>query len=420
MTTNGNGVIIDSWLHTDRKKVRSMHKQSILILATVLLLLAALSGILLHNCGGQTPPATDPPTDPPTEHVHHYEAVVTPPSCIQEGITTHTCACGDSYTTDPVELVDHDYQESARTEPTSTQDGSVTYTCSVCGEEDIQVLYATGSEGLYLSTKFDGRGYNAYVGGLGSCTDLDVVIPAQYQGKTVTLIEEEAFLNASSLTSIRIPETVVRIFDRAFAGCSGLTEITLPASVKNIGPNLFQGCTQLHTIYYNTTFVNQNNKFLNIPSLKKMVFGGTCVPYSLLKSYTNVEEVVIRGTVTHIYTAAFANCSSLTTVTFEGITSLEIEPCAFYNCNGLTELSIPEGVTALSDNLLDDCANLAKLTVPASVTSIGNCTIKGCKKLTDIYYSGTKAQWNAIEKHEKWDSYTEQYTVHCTDGDISK
>lgn len=399
-----------------------MKKMLILILALILLL-GVVIGILLSNTEEPTPteatPTTEPPTDPPTEHVHHYEPVVTPPTCIQQGVTTHVCSCGDSYTTDPVEIIDHDYQETSRTEPTATQDGSVTLTCSFCGDAEVQVLYATGSKGLYLSTKFDGRGYNAYVGGLGSCTDLDVVIPAQYEGRPVTLIEEEAFMGDSSLTSIRIPETVVRIFDRAFAGCTGLTEITLPASVKNIGPNLFQGCTQLHTIYYNTTFVNQNNKFLSIPSLKKMVFGGTAVPYALMRSYTNIEEVVIRDTVTIVYRSAFQNCSNLASVTFEG-TGIELESSAFAFCTALTSFTIPDGVTTLSDSLLYGCTNLSSLTIPTSVTSIGSWFVKECENLTDIHFGGTKAQWNAIKKYDDWDTHTNSYTIHCTDGDISK
>ncbi len=37
-----------------------------------------------------------------------------------------------------------------------------------------------------------------------------------------------------------------------------------------------------------------------------------------------------------------------------------------------------------------------------------------------IYFDGTKAQWNAIEKGEGWSYYTGNYTIHCTDGTISK
>lgn len=36
------------------------------------------------------------------------------------------------------------------------------------------------------------------------------------------------------------------------------------------------------------------------------------------------------------------------------------------------------------------------VTIPDSVTSIGNYAFGGCPSLTDVYYSGTKENWNAI------------------------
>ena len=43
-----------------------------------------------------------------------------------------------------------------------------------------------------------------------------------------------------------------------------------------------------------------------------------------------------------------------------------------------------------------------------------------CTSLTSITFKGTKAQWNAISKSDYWNAYTGSYTIHCTDGDISK
>lgn len=40
--------------------------------------------------------------------------------------------------------------------------------------------------------------------------------------------------------------------------------------------------------------------------------------------------------------------------------------------------------------------------------------------LTSITFNGTKAQRNAISKGSKWDNSTGSYTIHCTDGNISK
>jgi|GEM_PF-1195565 len=72
---------------------------------------------------------------------HDYEAVVTAPTCTEDGYTTYTCsACGDSYVADEVDALGHTESEAVeenRTESTCTVAGSydsVVY-CSVCGEE---------------------------------------------------------------------------------------------------------------------------------------------------------------------------------------------------------------------------------------------------------------------------------------------
>ena len=72
---------------------------------------------------------------------HDYEAVVTAPTCTEDGYTTYICsACGDSYVADEVDALGHTESEAVeenRTESTCTVAGSydsVVY-CSVCGEE---------------------------------------------------------------------------------------------------------------------------------------------------------------------------------------------------------------------------------------------------------------------------------------------
>ena len=71
---------------------------------------------------------------------HTYAATVTAPTCGQQGYTTHTCHCGDSYVDSYVEPLEHTPGtplEENRKEATCTEPGSyetVVY-CSICGEE---------------------------------------------------------------------------------------------------------------------------------------------------------------------------------------------------------------------------------------------------------------------------------------------
>ena len=65
-------------------------------------------------------------------HVHDYKAVVTAPTCTEQGYTTYTCECGDSYIADWVDELGHDYK-AVVTAPTCTEQGYTTYTCE-CGD----------------------------------------------------------------------------------------------------------------------------------------------------------------------------------------------------------------------------------------------------------------------------------------------
>ena len=69
-------------------------------------------------------------------HVHEYTPVVTAPTCTEQGYTTYTCSCGDSYITDETDPLGHGY-EAVVTAPTCTEGGYTTYTCSRCGDSYI-------------------------------------------------------------------------------------------------------------------------------------------------------------------------------------------------------------------------------------------------------------------------------------------
>ena len=68
----------------------------------------------------------------------------------------------------------------------------------------------------------------AYAVGAGNPGNLtEIVIPATYNGKPVTMIDENAFADAINLTSIIIPDSVKIIGEGAFSGCTSLESITL-------------------------------------------------------------------------------------------------------------------------------------------------------------------------------------------------
>ena len=84
---------------------------------------------------------------------HTYDSVVTAPTCTDQGYTTYTCHCGDTYTDDFADAAGHTY-ESAVTPPTCTEMGYTTFTCH-CGDTYVaDYVDATGHTfGEWVTTK---------------------------------------------------------------------------------------------------------------------------------------------------------------------------------------------------------------------------------------------------------------------------
>ena len=74
--------------------------------------------------------------------MHDYQSVVTAPTCTEDGYTTFTCECGDSFVGDEVAaLGEHKWDEGkVTTEPTVEAEGVKTFTCTVCGETKTEAI----------------------------------------------------------------------------------------------------------------------------------------------------------------------------------------------------------------------------------------------------------------------------------------
>ena len=80
---------------------------------------------------------------------HTYEEVVTSPTCTAQGYTTYTCSCGDSYVTDYTDKLNHEYTSEVTTPATHLTEGVETYTCA-CGDTYSEVI-AKLTEHTYTS-----------------------------------------------------------------------------------------------------------------------------------------------------------------------------------------------------------------------------------------------------------------------------
>ena len=101
-------------------------------------------------------------------------------------------------------------------------------------------------------------------------------------------------------------------------------------------------------------------------------------------------DVTIPEGVTSIGDNVFRWHSSLTSVTIpEGVTS--IGSSAFSGCSKLTSVTIPEGVTCIGNDAFYGCSSLTSVTIPESVMSIGKSAFSGCSSLTSAILPQTAA-----------------------------
>ncbi len=64
--------------------------------------------------------------------------------------------------------------------------------------------------------------------------------------------------------------------------------------------------------------------------------------------------------------------------TINGYPVTSIGESAFRGCNGLTSVTIPDGVTSIGESAFEDCSGLQIVSIPSSVTSIEDEAFDGC------------------------------------------
>lgn len=75
----------------------------------------------------------------------------------------------------------------------------------------------------------------------------------------------------------------------------------------------------------------------------------------------------------------------------------EIYSGAFSYKSDLTGVEIPDSVTVIGACAFESCENLTKIIVGKNLAEIGDFAFGECLRLRDVYYKGTRTQWNNIE-----------------------
>ena len=172
---------------------------------------------------------------PVCEHTYSEWETVIAASCTSIGYDSRTCSLCNHVENSFTEALGHTFGEPITVR--QGVNGILIYSCSVCGGAKVEATKLF-SEGLKFGLIDDKTHYQ--VEGIGTCTDVEIKIPDEYNGKPVTEIAREAFFGSTKIVSVSVPGSVVKIGDKAFSKCEKLNRVTMADSVE-VGVDVFRG-----------------------------------------------------------------------------------------------------------------------------------------------------------------------------------
>lgn len=176
-------------------------------------------------------------------------------------------------------------------------------------------------------------------------TDTILVFPEEIDGYTMVAIADDAFSyeigDDCPVTSITIPDTYKRIGNNVFYQSLYLEEINLPDTLEFIGVNAFD----------KTALYTKTRSELRKAKQPEVFYIG---------------EYLIKADQRGQY---FSDCYTIKPGT------KVIASGAFFACNTMQKIIIPEGVEFVNDGAFAWCNNLKSVVFPNTVKEIGNCVL---------------------------------------------
>lgn len=177
-----------------------------------------------------------------------------------------------------------------------------------------------------------------------------------------------------------IPSGVTHIGRSAFYGCAAMVGLVVPGTVKEIAPYAFYGCVNLGESSLHVDGIVDNPTFVGYVTLGE---GIEVIGERAFFGCERIAELVIPDSVTTIGLKAFYKCLNLRKLTI-GTGVQSISEYAFYKCTSLEELNMPEGIKTIGKYAFRGCESLTSIIIPEGLTSIGANAFSGASSATEI------------------------------------
>ncbi|MBQ4273007.1 MAG: leucine-rich repeat domain-containing protein [Clostridia bacterium] len=222
---------------------------------------------------------------PATNHAITEWEIVQHPTCTIPGKRVGTCLCGIK----------------TKTEEIPGQHNFVNDVCTRCGADTISAAFefrpSDDNQGLVITSVDPNL--------------VDVVIPAEYEGKPIVGIARSAFFSKLNIKTIQLPDTLTTLAENAFYNCSNLLSIKLSSNLQTIGNAAFSGCSRLKEVQIpNSVQTIGDSAFYNCISLESVVISRDAqlktIGGQAFSSCKRLQAIQIPASVTSIGTKAFA------------------------------------------------------------------------------------------------------------------
>ena len=224
-----------------------------------------------------------------------------------------------------------------------------------------------------------------------NCAESKILLPS-----TLTEIKKSAFESNKNLDEIDLSHVRSDLVfgEYVFRSCSSLKYIEITDNVGYIPFNsVFFGCNKLQNFDVSPTNPNYetdgdgvlyNKGKTEISFYPDGLTGPYTIPATVIRigggvfqGKGNIKEITIPKSVIYIGAGAFRDCYNLTSVTFEGGAGgeLEIGDEAFYNCQGISTIELPERTRSIGKNcfrMSGKAGTLSSVTLNEGLEVIGN------------------------------------------------
>ncbi len=211
-----------------------------------------------------------------------------------------------------------------------------------------------------------------------------------------------AFSNCSNIVDIQLGDNIKTMEDHTFNGCSSLENFTTGNGIPTIGTEAFTGCTLTIAYDYSTT-KSYSKDFIGCTSLKSVVIGNNVetIKANAFNGCAELENVTIGTALKTIEADAFKGCAvdeksgkvvisdvaQWVAINFANAYSnpLHFAKNLYVGDTLVNDMTIPEGVTKISNYAFYNCESLHVVRIPNSLTSVGTDAFYGCDMLYKVY-----------------------------------